>query len=765
VQNLKLCLVGYYYKTGKFKKRACLAKEAPMTVSRDQIMHWLEPWKWAPLIVLAAMQFSFGFLYIGGVYLVIPIAVYLTLRYGKAGWLVVAVMGIPLLGRIFHEDLNSVSAVGVYLSAVLIGWWLQSQRRVQDILPGRRLTPWIYSGFLLLPLAIGLGGTNIPLPYIWWLVDIGKRVDLFPLFFLLVFVIGLGRVPQRPVLTALSVAVLFGLLLWYLDWPKNAAQWLGADAAELPWFGLTDLKPLYVVYLFDTPAEYLTAIGFFFLGGYFARQYDQGELSLPNLRQRSLLLLLVVLIGFGGEINNFLFPDHGQALQLMGSFYGIILASLLAGLYFRFNGILAMCFIVTAFWWIDGVLHADLDFIEPHFNYRLDYLLYAYGYGLLGIIMRDKLSQTTTNLWSAAWFRYLLVFLLLLVSVITLETRYVVLFIALAFFTGIAFTMWISHVRDQLAGTDIVIKGGWLSLVSLIMMGFLVYNFSAGNWQALQEIPSQALLLVQQVIVANEAVGEEDMLMLGIVVAACLITVWLLISTFTMMYKSSRKMISEVRAILVRWRSKIPIRISIGKYEQQFSRDQAARVDTYVMRALTWGSRGVLACIIVLPLVMYAYNDWLDHQESLARERERAERHNDFQPSEEMQRRDRERKEAREQLVNRLVIAAQTVLEDFPNVQVKRDYRTTITTDWHSEPNEPQTRRRLSINISPDLHFRDMSPERALRSSLQVSAYQQSKGRFGLWVVQNQNYRDEWEYADNIEAKIESIAVSSLTGE
>ncbi len=736
-----------------------------MIVLRDQIMHWLEPWKWAPLIMLAAMQISFGFLYIGGVYLVIPIAVYLTLRYGKPGWLVVVVMGIPLLGRMFHEDLNSVTAVGVYLSALLIGWWFQSHRRVPDILPGRRLTPWVYLGFLLLPLAVGLGGTNIPVPYIWWLVDIGKRVDLFPLFFLLVFVIGLGRVPQRPVLTALSVAVLFGLLLWYLDWPKNAAQWLGADAAELPWFGLTDLKPLYVVYLFDTPAEYLTAIGFFFLGGYFARQYDQGEFSLPNLWQRSLLLLLAVLIGFGGEINNFLFPNHGRALQLMGSFYGVILASLLAGLYFRFNGILAMFFIVIAFWWIDGVLRADLDFIEPHFNYRLDYLLYVYGYGLLGIVMRDKLSHATTNLWSVSWLRYLLVYLLLLVSVITLETHYTVLFITLAFFSGIAFTMWISYVQDQLIGTDIVIKGGWLSLVSLIMMGFLVYSFSTGKWQVLHETLSHALLLVKQVIVANEAVGEEDMLMLGITVVASSITVWLLISTFTMMLKSSRNMISEVRAIFVRWRSKIPIRISIGKYEQQVSRDLAAKVDAYVMRAITWGSRVVLACIFVLPLIMYGYNDWLDHQESLARERERAERRYNFQPSEEMQRRDREREEVREQLVNRLIIAAQTVLEDFPNVQVKRDYRTTITTDWYSDPNEPQTRRRLSINISPDVHFRNMSPERALRSSLLVYAYQQSKGRFGLWVVQDRNYRDGREYADDIEEKIESIAVSSLTRE
>jgi hypothetical protein len=141
--------------------------------------------------------------------------------------------------------------LGVYLSALLIGWWLQAHQAAPHALPGPRLTAWVYLGILLLPVRLGLGAAGIG-----WFEDVGWVVDGLALFFLLLFVLGVGRTPAQPVFIALSVALLFGLILEYLSLPRNAAEWLQAERAELPWFGLTELRPLFIDYRFDTPASH-----------------------------------------------------------------------------------------------------------------------------------------------------------------------------------------------------------------------------------------------------------------------------------------------------------------------------------------------------------------------------------------------------------------------------------------------------------------------------------------------------------------------------
>ncbi len=109
--------------------------------------------------------------------------------------------------------------------------------------------------------------------------------------------------------------------------------------------------------------------------------------------------------------------------------------------------------------------------------------MYVYGFGLLGIRIRDVLAHTTTKLWSGVWLRYLLLYMLLLVNMIPIESPYSVPFIALAFLAGIVLTMQLGQLRNRIIDTDITVKGGSLSLISAIMMGYFAFIFSTGAWQ------------------------------------------------------------------------------------------------------------------------------------------------------------------------------------------------------------------------------------------------------------------------------------------
>lgn len=82
-------------------------------MSGTQLIRWLAACKWAPLIIVLALQMRLmDSIYIAGAYLLIPVVVHLAMRYGKDGWFVVALSGILLLGRVSIEAVSSTPAVG-----------------------------------------------------------------------------------------------------------------------------------------------------------------------------------------------------------------------------------------------------------------------------------------------------------------------------------------------------------------------------------------------------------------------------------------------------------------------------------------------------------------------------------------------------------------------------------------------------------------------------------------------------------------------------
>ena len=728
-----------------------------------RITNWLFPWLWAPLVmVLAFEMYPVASIFVGGAYLLIPIAAYLAARHGTNGWAVVAVSG--LVAFVPVEVAGAARPeLGIYLAALLVGWGLRDEPLTAGTAPLLRPNLWVYLGIFLLPIQFGLGA---------WLSDIAEFNLLAPQY-LLVFLLGVRRLPVRPIVLALIAAATFGILLEYLALPRHAAEWIGARRAELPLLGMTGLREWYVHYAFDSPAALLTSLGFLCFGRFLGSPTDREVLELPPPMVRVGLLLAVGLLTFGGRINGVLAPDDGVALHWFGHAYAIVLLGMLAGFFFRFAGIVTTLFVAIGFWWIDALLRARPEHTELRVFIDLGTLLYLYGFGLLGIGMRDALQGTISTLWSWLWLRYLTLYFLVLLAVISVDSGGVLLLLAFAFVTGIALTMAVGYIRDRLRPQEIEVAGGWLSLLTLVMASYLVYTFSTGAWEGALETVKRVSGLIGTLILSKEMLDEKDLMMIGIIVAVLLMTSSLIVSTLRKLIESAGQLADDLKALLDRLRTGEPVVITIGTPAPKVTHDVTpAEPASRLQSALIWTNRTLLGGAVVVPLALFGYNGWLEYQEELADDREFAEfdRRSEEEREHDRQKRERARRE-REQIrmvfIEKLSDAAIEVLAKFPDVVAKnRDFSGTVSTGWQVDAVEQDVRRRASVSISITRSQRvdQTPPEESVPRSIRVQVDRQERGRFGLWVEPGYPEQSDPEIAKSLEADMEARAIAALTG-
>lgn len=720
-----------------------------------QWTQWLASWKWAPLIVLLTLQVRLSdTISLAVHYLIIPIGAHLARRYGRSGFVVLVVSGLPLLFGWSFDAWYIPSGPDVYLAALLISWWLHTRPAIPIDFPRLRFGRWVVIGCVILPLRIGLGSYDLP-----WLDDGDLLVTGYAFFFLLLFMLGHSRVALQPVLITLSLAAVFGLILEYFPFPANGAQWLQANRAELPLFGLTDLRSFHISYRFDSPAELLTACGFVFWGRFLADQYACPFLSRPSPTIRSILIPCLFLLAFGGQVNAYFLAGDNPALHWLGSFYAIILVAMFAGFHLRFAGILSLLFLVTGFWWIDAILRADFDLSTPRFYFTMGHLLYIYGFGLLGIGIRDTLEHTSTRLWSGAWFRFLLVYFLLIINLIPIETPYDILLITLVFLSGITCILLVNRLRDQFSTTEISLKGGWLSSASIIMMGYLVYRFGKDAWPGVHDIYLQTIGMVKQLILARKALDGEELVLFGVVAGAVLCGLWTITSTLTGLLKSTQQLSRDLRALYERMRNKFPLTLTIRGRNTASATRHSDRISTGLLRIITWSNRALLTALLLFFSFIIGYNGWLQYQDQLAFAWRAPTSPAPLSP-EDLQKR-KEREKARADLVANLTDSCREALQEYPDIHIEhRKYGTAITTGWYSNPSEPQTRRRVSIAIRPAIGSRERSPDDTLRRSIEVYVYHQDKGRFNLWVehLPNPHWQQEQELRKELKQTIMAIS-------
>jgi hypothetical protein len=728
-----------------------------------RMTNWLSPWLWAPLVLVLALEMHpLDSVFVGGAYLLIPIAGYLAARHGTNGWAVVAVSGLVAFVP-FEVAGAARPELGIYLAALLVGWGLRDEPLTAGTAPLLRLNLWVYLGIFLLPIQLGLGA---------WLSDIAEFNLLAPQY-LLVFLLGVRRLPARPIVLALIAAATFGILLEYLALPPHAAEWIGARRAELPLLGMTSLRDWYVHYTFDSPAALLTALGFLCFGRFLGSPTDREVRELPPPMVRVGLLLAVVLLTFGGRINGVLVPDDGVALHWLGHAYAIVLLGMLAGFFFRFAGIVMALFVAIGFWWIDALLRARPEHTELRVFINLGTLLYLYGFGLLGIGMRDALQGTISRLWSWLWFRYLTLYFLTLLAVISVDSGGALLLFVFAFLTGIALTMVVGHIRDRLRPQKIEVAGGWLSLLTIIMTSYLVYMFSTGAWEGALGTVKAVSGLIGGLILGKAALDNHDLVMVGIIVAVALMTSSLIVSTLRKLIESAGQSVDDLKALLDRLRTGEPVVITIGTPAPKVTHDVSpAEPASRLQSALTWTNRTLLAGAVVVPLALFGYNGWLEYQQDLADDHEFTEvdRRSEEERERVRQKRERTRHE-HEQIrivfIEKLSDAAIEVLAKFPDVVAKsRGFRGTVSTGWQVDAVDQDVRRRASVRISIATSQRvdQTPPEKSVPRSIRVQVDRQERGRFGLWVEPGFLERSDPELAKSLEADMEARAIAALTG-
>lgn len=736
---------------------------------------WLVAWKWAPLIAALGLGTSMGPFSLSAAFLVIPVGVHLGLRYGRAGLAVIAVAGLPLVLEASVGAFRSTSAVGVYAVAVLLAWWL-SQPRENPLLPRLRLAPWVYAALLLLPLQLGLGAIDVD-----WLEVLGAKhvrlvLDGYPVFFLLVFTLGVSRARTAPLTLFLALLAVIGTGLEYLHLPDSAADLFRADRADLPPLGLVELRPLFVHYRFDSPAQWLTALAWFGFGRFLGRAWVEGGNGLPAPAVRAGQFAVLAFLALGGYLNAWFLGAYGNGLIWAGSYHALVLTAVVAGLYFKFAGVVALCLLITGFAFVDALVRAALyDMSGFPFTVNLGDYLIAYGFGALGVLIRSEMVQEPANVWSGPWVRFLVFYLLLVVALVPLDTPASPLLVLTVFCAGIAAAMALSAARDRLTAGTITLHGGWLSLATVLMLFYLAYSFAAGSWETLLRGCSQAIALGTQLLVAAEVLDEEEALALGFLVPAFLLLLWTFGTTVEKLAETAGQFRADVRALLHRRRERVPVVIRLEQDREEAVGPRTVRGP--VSRSLRWINRSLLAAAVAAPVCLLTYNTWLEYRERLARDREdrvsgladgaSAGAVLSSLPALDRDRAEREVQRSRDRFTDVLIQAAEAQLADFPGVTVQRSrFEASVRTAWRPDPADPAVRRRVAVTIQPAIGYDEMPVEQAVRRSLWVRTYRQDRGLLGLWL---EGARDapipDDSLAADLEQAIETTASTTLRGE
>lgn len=435
------------------------------------------PWLWMPALLLVALQWRLlQSVTLSASELAIPIAALLGHRYQRRGLAVVALGGLLLPIGWSYAFVSVGPHLDLYLAALLVCALAGAKRPLVESVPSFRPSLLFFATLLMLPLAIWLYGANVG--------DVRVVVVLrfHALLYLLLFTLGLARFRVGLVIAALAACTLLGILLETLGLPRDARTLFGDSRAQFPLFGPTELRYLWIGYGLDSPAAFLTGLGYFLVGREFASLEESHPLApMPWYRTYGAVLLLAVL-ALGSELNRYAISGRtGVPLppyfRLLGSFFALPCAALLGGLLLRYRGLFMVLVLVPLFWWLDGLLRSGFNFRTPWLFLPLHEPFSVLGFGALGLALRDIALRTRT-VWSRRWTLYVLLFLLVLPSWIAPNSPLQVLLLALGFVGSIVLGTLTAWLSKRLLGW-LPTHGGWLSLVSLLCLGALLWQHYA----------------------------------------------------------------------------------------------------------------------------------------------------------------------------------------------------------------------------------------------------------------------------------------------
>jgi hypothetical protein len=411
---------------------------------------------------------------IGAPELAIPIAALLGYRYQRRGLVAVALGGALLPLSWSYNAIYAGGYLDLYIASLLVCVLAGSRRPLVESIPNFRLSVLYFCVFLVLPLALGIYGGK------FGDFEVKAVLRFEALFYLFLFALGLSRLRTAAVVATLVGFTVFGILLEIIGLPSDASAVFGGPRAELPLYGLADLRYLWIEYGLDSPAEFLTGVGYFFAGRTLAAMERAHRLNRMPWYQTYGPVILLVIIALGWDLNRYAVSAlTGLRLEpqfrILGSFYALPCAALLGGLLLRYRGALLVMLLVPLLWGLEGLSRSRFDFSASRMLFTLHEPLVALGFGVLGLALRDRALETSTVWWSTRWALYVLLLLVVLPAVIAPQTPLQFLALALGVLGGIALGLLAAWISKRFLGS-LPTHGGWLSLISLLILGTLLWQ-------------------------------------------------------------------------------------------------------------------------------------------------------------------------------------------------------------------------------------------------------------------------------------------------
>ncbi|MGP8307870.1 hypothetical protein [Vibrio sp. YIC-376] len=514
--------------------------------------------------------------------LCIPVAIYTGFRYGWSGVVAVALGGILLpvgfglaIGA-FPPDLD------IYILSVVTAGIAASKYSLKELAIEPKPSLGFFAGFALLPLFVLIAHEELNNG-----LHITVTLSLLPVLYFLLFLFGLSR--KRFVLVAitLSSVTLLGIVLELIqDWSR-------------------------VHYLLNTLADLFTGLGWYFAGSYVSGISDERSRSSLFQKWPRITLAALVTLWAAYPVWSLLRQSNSDwmyfvsQLTPVGSVYAMPLASLFAGLRFRFRG----AAIVTLIAFASELAGPAMEL----YNADIGTPFTAFGFAVLGTHIADHLRGIDTKWYPWHWTAYVLFGLICVISVWGadgLESPegliYVLMFLVALIVIAMAGRKLLSRANVLLSSQSLK---GVVSLVGVLLLLPGILSHIQLFWRSIIEAVSGVYLLVITHDQNFWDSGNEAMLTA------------ILISYFTVLLAATSSMLKSLPPLIKDWRKLMAwFRATFGKgilvvtvpsREQDEPQDGDRSLPLWLVRTtdiVQWLRNGMalISAVLIVLIIIYA---------------------------------------------------------------------------------------------------------------------------------------------------------------
>jgi len=686
----------------------------------------------------------------GGSYVIIPLAAWIGVSYGRSGFKAVLFGSLLLPFGLTWETVRFGMDLDVYLIALLFCRIGASHRPLLAWVPNFRANALFYAAFIVLPVSVGFYGADLIES-----IRLTLGFNFNALFLLFLFALGMSGFSHKRLIITLAAATILGIVLEMADLPKSAHQLLDADQAELPLLGLTDLHSIYLRYLLDSPVDFLTGLGYFLGGRYFKTFMETSERKTLATWPACGVILLVSIIALGGRLNWFvassvLDSSPQPYLYFMGSAMALILAGFMAGLLQNRRGIALVLGCVVISWIVTGPLSGRFYYVTLYMYQPL----YVIAFGALAIKIRDRLTGRNTVLFPKRWVIYFVLLVVVLVSLLAeTDTMIETVVLLLVGVVATVLALLASKIRKKLAGIQAGEHGGWLSLFGFLALAWLAWEHLEGIAESLRTLLDVARNVT---VLSNRQLRR--LIDPNLVIVSFIIPVfgWIFLGSIQGLMKQLPECIRDLRRFAQAIRHYFKHKTFLAEKadpDKARTETNGRRETTAVMLRLSHIVQIVRHCTlvvaIILPLLLLVIASY--PKEGLRG----AVKEFIGTFSKEAKVAPKNKYERPEMRVNPFLwSAALDYLGDKPIIEADPDsYTGKIRTDWFTTSQAPVKRRRLTIYIKKSLSL----------SSIRVYARQQEKRLFGIWVELDDDFKENKRMESKIFSRAKNLADKNAT--